>query len=184
MIERQINSSNYRQIISDIILNKEESLLYGVCGGKVVLTGNNDVNTEYAVEHGYDVWHSPTNGGCIVVNKDDVEIDVFRHDGWNDGEKLVNLIVEKLKSLGLNAENDNNDILVDGFKVGSYSSTNMGNSENNFIFTGIHLSFSVNLQDIQNICTKEMVKTPKGLLDFGVEQSQIIEYVLSKKEEI
>lgn len=181
MQEIEINNSNYRQVILDIITNKKESLLYGICGGKVVLTGENDINFQYANDNGYEVWLSPTSGGSIVVNQDDVEIDIFRDNGWDDGDKFVNLIVEYLASLSLNVIRDNNDILVDGFKVGSYSSKNVGDSNNPFIFTGIHLSFSVNLEDIRQICKKEMIKIPKGLLEFGVNQQDLINYVLTNK---
>ena len=83
-----------------------------------------------------------------------------------------------LLSRGLNAIRSGNDVLVDGYKVGSYMSQNI----NGVVYTATHISIGMDLDLIKAICVKPMVKTPKGLKDYGFTQEEIIAWVESNYE--
>ena len=64
-------------------------------------------------------------------------------------------IVDYLKSKGLNATTDGNDLMLDGvYKCGSHSSRRYGN----ILYSAFHVSVGMDLDNIKNICTVD-VKT-------------------------
>ena len=66
---------------------------------------------------GYDVIESYNNGGTIISNKGDVLIGHFYspENGWC--KRFAEYFINWLKSKGLNACYEANDILVDAYKV-------------------------------------------------------------------
>ena len=50
----------------------------------------------------------------------------------------------------------------------------MSQNINGVVYTAIHISIGMDLDLIKAICTKPMVKTPKGLQDYGITQDEII----------
>lgn len=172
---KEINNKNYLSVFNDTLLNKKERILLGVADDFVVLKGNNCINESYCKQNNLDVYKSQHMGGCIVVGRGDVEFNIFRHNGWNDGEYYSKKILEFLKTKIDNIDIKDNDFLVDNiYKVASYSSVNAGGE---FIYTGFHFSVNVNLQHIKNICTKPMNKIPKGLSEYDITSQQIIDYI-------
>lgn len=175
MVIKEINNSNYLALFTNVLTNKEETVLYGVADDYVVLRGNNCINEEYCKDHNLDVYYSQHMGGCIVLGKGDVEFNIFRYNGWQDCKNISNKILQYLKTKIENINIYENDFLVDGkYKVASFSSVNTGNG---FIYTGFHFSVNVNLEYINNICTKPMNKIPKGLNDYGITSEEIIQFI-------
>lgn len=173
---REITNANYFETITDIIQNRKETFVYGVADDYVVLKGNNVINDEYCKEHNLSVYNSKNMGGAIIIGAGDVEFDIFRYDGWEDGEYYSSKILLFLKTKINNISIENNDFLIDGkYKVGSFSSVNLGDG---FIYTGFHFSLNVNLEYIKNICTKPMNKIPKGLSEFGITTDEIKEFII------
>ena len=172
---RQITNANYYETIKDILQNKRETIIYGIADDYVVLKGNNLINEEYCQKNNLEVYNSSNMGGTIVVSAGDVEFSVFRFDGWNDNDIYSRKMLEYLKTRINNIDIKDNDFLVDDkFKVGSFSSINMGE---NFIYSAFHFSVNVNLEHINNICTKPMNKIPKGLSEFGISGEEIKEFI-------
>lgn len=172
---KEINNKNYLEIFTDTLLNKKERILLGVAEDYVVLKGNNCINEQYCHDNNLDVYMSQHTGGCIVIGKGDVEFNIFRYNGWQDGDNYSKKILNFLKTKVENVEIADNDFLVDGiYKVASYSSVNVGDD---FIYTGFHFSVNVNLEHIKNICTKPMNKIPKGLSEYDVTSQEIIDYI-------
>ena len=93
------------------------------------------------------------------------------------GELVYSKFVEYLKNKGLDVTSNGNDILVDGYKVFGWASNYY--KEYNAIYITAHFTLSVDLELIKNICTKTMVKVPKGLNDFGIYKEDIIEFLES-----
>lgn len=172
---KEITNANYFETITDIIQNRKETFVYGVADDYVVLKGNNVINDEYCKEHNLSVYNSKNMGGAIIIGAGDVEFDIFRYDGWEDGEYYSSKILLFLKTKINNISIENNDFLIDGkYKVGSFSSVNLGDG---FIYTGFHFSLNVNLEYIKNICTKPMNKIPKGLNEYGITTEKIKSFV-------
>ena len=126
-------------------------------------------------ELGYEVVESYNNGGTILANKGDI---IFSHldspeNGWL--YKFADHFVNWLKEKGFNAKIENNDILIDGYKVCGLCITRYGRID----FSSAILSINVNLDHIKSICKKPMVKVPKGLSEYGITTEEVEEMFLS-----
>lgn len=170
----EIKPSNFMEVLGNAIANKEECSYSGISDGEVVLKGKNTINGDYCRKHNIRVENTYNEGGCIIDFEGDIEFGVFKYNGFEIPELIMKKLHEYLKEKGLNVVLDNNDILVDGYKCGSCSSVNVGDR---LIYTGCHISMSVNLEHIKNICTKEMHKVPKGLSEYGITSLEMYNYV-------
>lgn len=125
-------------------------------------------------ELGYDIAESFNNGGTILANQGDIivsHLDTPDNDWLN---RFVVYFVEWLKGKGLNAERDNNDILVDGYKVCGTCITRYGRID----FSSAILGINTNIEHIKKICKKPMVKVPKGLSEYGITTQEVEEMFL------
>ena len=113
-------------------------------------------------------------GGTIVNFKEDITVIDFRKlPDLEFGKRFIEGICALLISKGLNTVISNNDILVNGYKVASRASQIEGNS----CVTAIHISMYIDIDLIKRVCTKEMIKIPKGLLEFGIKREELIDYI-------
>ena len=118
---------------------------------------------------GYEVVEYYHNGGTIIANTGDI---VFGHLGDLNNEWLNRFIiyfVEWLKLKGLNAIYEDNDILVDGFKVCGLCITRYGRID----FSGGFIGINTKLDHIKAICRKPMKKVPKGLSEYGITTEEV-----------
>lgn len=174
-----LTNINYIERIKQGIINKEEVFLYGCTQYPVVLKGQGEINEEYCRNNNIEVYPSFNAGGTIIMDKGDVDIVVLKKDGWDVGKYLGDNILQYLKNKGINASSDANDILIDGkYKVASYSSINLGDTINPYIYTAGHISINPNLKMIKCICKKEMVKIPKGLGNYSITTEEMVALVL------
>jgi hypothetical protein len=118
---------------------------------------------------GYDIVESYNNAGTIVSNAGDVLIGHFAEpeNGWYD--RFIAYFLDWLKSKGLNAVYESNDILVDGHKVCGMCITRYGRID----YTGGIISVNCNLEHIKQICRKLMKKVPKGLSEYGITTEEV-----------
>ena len=118
---------------------------------------------------GYDIYEAYYNGGTLIANNGDVAFAHFYNiqNGWR--ERFVTYFLGWLKGKGLNANFDNNDVLVDGYKVCATCVTRYGRIDYTTIFVGIN----TNLDHIKAICRKPMVKVPQGLSDYGITTEEV-----------
>lgn len=141
----------------------------------------NDIDLNYCEEHNIPAFNIKRDGGCIVHCKDNVSWFDIRNNESADFRLLDNLFlndfVSYLKEKGLNAIYEDNDILVDGFKVASGCSINLPPNWKK-TYTGVQISIFQNQELIKNVCKKEMKKVPKGLIDFGITTEMVENYVL------
>lgn len=132
------------------------------------------VDERVCEELGYEIEESFNNGGTILANKGDI---IFSHldepeNGWLF--KFARYFVKWLNDKGLNATLEDNDILVDGFKVCGLCITRYGRID----FSSAILSVNVKLEDIMKICKKPIVKVPKGLSEYGITTEEVKEMFL------
>ena len=176
----QVNQKElYLQAIN-CINNEEEKALYCIYDKNYVVVGvEQQPNFEYIENNNIEIFDIPTLGGTIVVNRGDIGFGmaspslakanafIFRAK-----DNLVSLLTNK----NLNVSTEHNDVMIDGYKVASCCSI----LKNNMALSVFQLSLNVNLELIQNICTKPMVKIPKGLSEFGITTEELIENVVIK----
>lgn len=118
---------------------------------------------------GYEVYEAYYNGGTILGNKGDM---AFAHFGEIDNGwmmRFVKYFVDWLKSKGLDAVYESNDILVDGYKVCGMCVTRYGRIDYTAGFIGVN----TNLDHIKAICKKPMKKVPKGLSEYGITSAEV-----------
>lgn len=160
---------NFSQLLDErprLIKNHNETLLVKQ-NGTCILYGLGGFNNPSNLP-----TYNTHNRGGVIVNFDS-DLCVV-HYGINDyafGDILMDFLVAYFKSLNLNAIRDNNDVLVDGYKVASFMNANI----EEVVYTAAHISIEVDLSIIQEVCEKPMIKVPKGLRDYGVTQSELID---------
>lgn len=81
---------------------------------------------------------------------------------------LIQKLVDFISLKGYNAIVEKNDLLVNGYKVASYSYRAVPGGT----YVAMHISMSVDIALIMNICKKPMLKVPKELNDFGVYEEE------------
>lgn len=120
-------------------------------------------------ELGYDIYTLRSNSGTILCNNGDIAIANIGPimDGWC--ARFIDYVVQWLKSKGLNATTERNDILVDGYKVCGMCINRYGRVDYSCGFIGIN----TNLDHIKAICRKPMVAVPKGLSEYGITTEEV-----------
>lgn len=135
-------------------------------------------NFDYCKQYNIECVDIGRRGGAFVVNKGDWGIGYIGKGLDNSiGEHVYKSFEKYLRDSGLNAVAVDNDILIDGYKVFGWASHYY--KDYDAIFITMHFTMSVNLELIKNVCTKPMIKTPKGLEDFGFTREEIKEFILS-----
>lgn len=135
-------------------------------------------NFEYCKQNNIECVNIGRRGGTFVVNNGDIGFGYITKGLDNTiGELIYNDFANYLRAKGLNVKKVANDILVDGYKVFGWASHYYKDFD--AIYITAHFTLSVNLELINNICTKPMNKIPKGLLDFGVTREEIKHFIIS-----
>ena len=93
----------------------EPSVIYG--RNQVI---ENEVNLEYCREHGIQVYHRKSGGGCVYADMDNVMLS-YVTNGDNVGftfNRFVNMILLVLRKMGIDAvSTSHNDIMIGDRKV-------------------------------------------------------------------
>lgn len=171
----QCFEENLRNMILSQITAQEEALIYIIPKNTCAFVGyNNAVDDALLTKHGVYKIDIGNEGGVIVSEKNSFAFAHLSNDLTNHFNQLfATLFIEYLQHRGLNVGLYGNDILIDGiYKVASYSSRRYGN----LLFSAFHISYDVNLDLIQAICTKQMQKIPKGLKEYGITAEEISEF--------
>lgn len=108
-------------------------------------------------------------GGTMLVFRDNITLFQFTR---NPGSDMKPHLVSFLRSKELSAEANNNDVLVDGFKVCGDMARYL--PEIGMYFYGTTISINVDVDMINKVCTKKMVKVPKGLSDYGITRADVL----------
>lgn len=164
--EKFLNSSNEETVIA--VLNDTE----------IVWGSDNSCNIEWCKNNNIKtIRHEKLKGGgCIVGVKGNIFIDAKRKIGKDNkciSDKFSIALCEFLKSKGLNSvRQDNNDILVNDYKVASGVETKY----NEWQYMGYQISINQNIDIIKNACLKPMVKVPKGLGEYGITTEEMVKF--------
>lgn len=174
-----LNAQQFMQVLPEII-QKGGAIMHRPKTPLVHLGLENDIDEEYCKENNIPIFRVQRSGGAIVSNINDFEfVIVNKETDTNKMPPLFNKLVHLLVSKNVNVKIENNDLLAEGYKVASWSYRTVPGG----IYTAMHISMSVNLKSIKNICKKEMHKVPKGLNDFGITNEEVERLVEETKYE-
>lgn len=169
----QLTAKNVVEEIHNILREQQECFVWGIPDKNYVFSGRNEnYNKEYCIENSIGILSFPNEGGVLVINKGDVELGHFSKDVHNKfNENFATELTQYLQAKSINASMKGNDIIIDDvYKCVGYSSRRYGE----ILYSAFHISINVNLELIKNICTKPMVKIPKGLSDYGVTTEEVL----------
>ena len=135
----------------------------------VIVYKPNQVDVDKCKDLGYELFELRSNSGTIVSNAGDIGIGHLGDIGNDWCDCFLNYFVKWLQDRGLDAKTEKNDVLVDGYKVCGTCVNRYGRIDYSCGLIGINTK----LEDIKQICTKPMVKVPKGLSEFGITTEDI-----------
>lgn len=176
MLIIKVESKDATATIQDFIVNQKCGFAYCVHDEKLVFVASADaVNEDACTEYGYTVLDTQHTGGAVVVNKGDISVVCFGAVGNRVMEDFAIYLIDKYKGRGLNATYEDNDVLIDGYKISGLSATKYGNIQ----YSTIHIGINTNLDHIKAICRKPMNKVPKGLSEYGITTQEVEDMFLA-----
>lgn len=182
----ELTAQNIIEGFDDVISNRKQCFVYGIPDDNYVFQGTTTAcDCDYCEKNNIKLLPIPNEGGVIVLSKGDVEIGVFKDNGWDVCNNYMKALCNRLREKVPNIEVLDNDLVIDGkYKCAGSSSRNLGDARNPYIYTAVHISLNVNLDLINHICKKEMVKIPKGLGDYGYTTEEIKNIIIDLANEI
>lgn len=167
---KKVKSNEAVATIQDFIANRKHGIAYCVHDEKSVFIALADsINKDACAEYGYTVLDTKHTGGVVVVSEGDVSVVHFGAIGSDWMHRFADYLIERYKERGLNTTYEDNDVLIDGYKISGLSATPYGNLQ----YSTIHIGINTNLDHIKAICRKPMVKVPKGLSDYGITSEEV-----------
>jgi hypothetical protein len=170
-IKNIVNKGFPNEKYSVIVIHDKTEVSYGI---------ENDVNFEYCKEHDIPLLDLKRTGGAIVYFAGNVSWADVRPNNYPTFKTPEILFLKKLTAYliekGLNATLEDNDIMVDGYKVASGCSINLPPTFER-TFSSAQICINCDLETIKNICLKPMNKTPKGLSEYGITTEEIEQFV-------
>lgn len=166
------------------IINNGGKILHRAAFPLVHVGIESDYNEQYCIENNIPLFKVERTGGTIVSNIGDFDfvfvVNPFSKKWKNHKPILLEKIVDLAREKEHTALIEKNDLLIDGYKVASYSYREVPGG----VYVAMHLSMSVDISLIMNICKKPMVKVPKGLNDFGIYEEDILKIIEGLNEEL
>jgi len=159
---REIDSSVVLEEVIAAHKKEENTCLMVTQNHPIVYVGNDGFNEQFCIENNISIYRIGYGGGTIIAGKDDLTLGVILNNPNMMGyfrNKLKEWITNNFELPTLIG----NDLMIGENKVVGTATRQTGNKT----LYCIQVSFSVDLDLIQRISTKEMIKIPKGLSYFG-----------------
>jgi hypothetical protein len=112
----KFKSKDALQLFHTFLVNQKQGTVFCVHDEKMVLVPKAKVvNETMCYEMGYKILEEPYSGGVIVSNIGDIWVVDFGEIKNDFAKRFSSYIIDFLKSKGLEASYQDNDILVDGY---------------------------------------------------------------------
>lgn len=162
--------------LSEECLAGHEGLIVHVTDSIFVETGAFPTcSTAVCAELGIPVCKAGYLGGSIVCFPGDVSLCEISWGNSSFAPDTVDRAEKWLRDKGLTVTRDGNDVLVDDRKVISWA---RATTLQGWCQSVVHFSVSSDEELIRKICTKEMVKRPGALSNYGITAGDILEVAL------
>lgn len=168
------NFDDVSAMVSDILSNQKEAVLYTVSDQYCAVIGSNGGADMQAIKDvGIKCVQINHEGGTIVISPGDIDIGIFTrgYAGTEYKDKIIDELLKKLEEKSYWAACIDNDILVDGKKVVGFGSRMFGD----ILYTAIHISVGIETELIKKICKKPMQKLPDGLINYRINTVDVLE---------
>lgn len=171
----KLNSQiKYYEMEDKIICSGKDETIITILENKEVIYNDDHIpNFNYCDEHGYIYYKGKINGigiGVFVPGSIILTIKRKLNGGEALSDKFSKALSEYFKSKNLGSvRQDNNDILVDDYKVASGGEIMV----NGYNYLGYQISINQDIEAIREICNKKSVKPPKALSDWGITTKEI-----------
>jgi len=163
----------------EAVTDQHTVITYGSTVGKQVWYSSEDAyNKEYCNQNGIITACFPYIGGVICTTPSDLEVFYCIK---NPPSSLNKVILDKLVSwiqsgTELPVTLDNNDILINNRKVFGIA----GFQKNGMTVYVFHVSFNIDLDMINKVCLKPIIKVPAALSDYiSYNKDDLIKEILS-----
>lgn len=156
---------------------QEETVIVVLNRTEAIYCEEGSCNIKYCQENGIPYAKMPQGGGCIIGVSGNIFVnikrkslgkesygDVFTKDFANHLKEIYNLSSVRC---------DNNDVLVDGFKIASAVETTI----NGWRYMSFQVSLNQDIETINKVCNKPMVKIPKALKEYGITTSDMLSFI-------
>lgn len=154
------------QVIGQILRNEKPILLFENHATPFIYHGNEEYNHEAAEKLGITVYEGGYMGGTIVGGIGDLSIGIFFPSHIEYRSKyFLNKLVEIFQKHNVNAEINNNDIMIDGKKV---IGTACLETENYYGFVA-YVSFSDKSELVKQVCG-DAIKQPGFITGMTLEK--------------
>lgn len=170
----QTTFDDVANVVTGLLAQQKEACVYCVADENCAVVGSNGgANMNEIQKKNIRLIQINHEGGTIILSPGDVDIGIFT-EGYIGNEyrdSIVNGVIELVKHNGYSAVLQGNDILINGKKVIGFGSRMFGK----ILYTAIHISINANLELIESICTKPMVKVPDSLKNYGIKTEDILD---------
>ena len=159
----------------------DETAIIVLDNTEAVYGADDSCNTEWCEQNNVPFIHQAKlqGGGCIIGVKGNIFVDAKRkmiNGGENLADKFSKALCAYLKEKGLDSvRTDNNDVLVDDFKVASGCESTV----NNFQYMGYQISINQDIETIKHACNKPMVKVPKALSEYNITTNEMKSFCIN-----
>lgn len=163
-----VKDTNEYDTVNDInyaLINKIDTCLFGINSQPSVYVSNDDssYNKSYCISNNIPIIPIGYGGGAIITSNQDLGIALILKDSLN----LISFLLKKLNYI-FNSKNiqttiSGNDLLLDDHKV-------VGSAYKTFENMTAHcfqISMHVDINLINNISTKPIIKIPGGISDLN-----------------
>lgn len=173
-----IKTNNLIECQEQADLAEDNTLIVYIANEVGVLTNSHcNFNKDYCIENNIPIAYGKYIGGTIVNFPGDLSLCLTTKERTTFGQDVYELSIGYLESKGLNPFRDNNDTLLNKKKVISWAS---GICDNGFYQTVIHFSINSNIELINNICTKKMVKIPGALFECNITGEELFDIIYNQ----
>lgn len=140
----------------------------------------NDINADFCEKNNIPTFYINRDGGAIVLFPGNIAIDaVYTTVSYQMIFDFLSDFKKFLRNKNIEAVISGNDLLADNKKVIGAIGQVLPEPFLGLTYMGFSISINSDPDLINKICTKEMVKIPGALSDYGITTEEIMEWTLN-----
>ena len=153
--------------------------------GAVVGNNYNTYDITALTEANIDVYHSHYDGGCGIISPGNVCVMAYLREPFDLAKVVFFAVKDFLQNKGIKSFTKDNDLVISENDV-LYKVAGSAGSKNEYDKweIGVMISINVDIEKINQICTKKINKIPKGLSDYNITTNNIVNLLNIKYEKI